>query len=115
MGYSGKEIKTGAYKENQRNVQAPLVELNISIHMNLMLFSLCGRCKAYDTFLFFSVCIFDWIHSSVSGSMEIVNAKKSVVVGSWWRVELGADSAVRKVSETWASMWFGVYVRELHV
>ena len=34
---------------------------------------------------------------------------------SWWRVELGVDYVVNKVSEIWFTMYFGVYVSTLHV
>ena len=40
--------------------------------------------------------------------MELVKVKKFVVIGSLWRVEFVTDCAVKKVSDTWAVMGFGV-------
>ena len=31
-----------------------------------------------------------------------------LMVGAWWRAEVGADSAVKKVSDNWSTMGFGV-------
>ena len=47
--------------------------------------------------------------------MKNFNAKKFLMIGSWLRVETGADHVVNKVSETLASMGFVVEVRKLHV
>ena len=34
----------------------------------------------------------------MSGSMEPVETKNFVVIGAWWRVEVGDNHAVKKVS-----------------
>ena len=52
--------------------------------VKLVSFPQRGWCKLYDTFYFFSLCIFAQICSEVSGSMELV------MVGSQWGVEVGA-------------------------
>ena len=44
--------------------------------MKVLYFPPRSRCKAYDGFSFFSMCIFAWIHLTVSDSMELVNVKK---------------------------------------
>ena len=53
--------------------------------VKLVSFPPLGWCKLYDTFYFFSICIFAQICSEVSGSMELV------MVGSQWRLVVGAD------------------------
>ena len=37
-----------------------------------------------------------------------------MVVGSWWRVEVVANHAVKKVLETWSAMGFVVYTSKFH-
>ena len=55
-------------------------------------------CKGYNKFSFFSACLFSKISLAVSGFMELVEAKKSVMVGYQWRLEAGAYCAVNNVS-----------------
>ena len=54
--------------------------------------------KAYDTFSFFSVCLFTTMFSTVSWSMKLVKAEKFVEVLVRYRVESGADCVVKKYS-----------------
>ena len=51
-------------------------------------FSPRGCFKAYDAFSFCTVFIFTKIRSTVSGSMEVIEAKKFVMVGYWCNIEL---------------------------
>ena len=55
------------------------------------------------------------IHLTLIGFMKIINTKKFVMVGSWWRVEIGPDHKVNKIYDTLDSMGFGVEVSKLHV
>ena len=64
----------------------------------VMFFPRLGFCKAYNVFYFFSVCIFTGIILTVIGSMEIIEAKKFVMVGDWWRLEAGTNRKFKKVS-----------------
>ena len=50
----------------------------------------------------------------VSNSVEPVKEKNFVAFGSWWRVELDADRTLYKISETFASVGFGVDISKLH-
>ena len=40
--------------------------------------------------------------------MEIVKANNGVMFGYWWRVETGADGAIKNISETFSSIRLGV-------
>ena len=51
------------------------------------------------------------MNMTVIGSMKLVNENKFVMVGSWWRVEAGTNSAFNKTPETLASMGSGVEFR----
>ena len=76
--------------------------------LEVMYFPLLGRCKAYNIFSFLSIFIFAWIRLMVSGSMELVEAKKFVMFGARWRAEAGAYHMVKKIWETCYAMGFGV-------
>ena len=55
------------------------------------------------------------MHLTVIGSMELVKAKKFVMIGSWWKVEEDADHTVNNITETFYYMGFGVEVRKLNI
>ena len=72
-------------------------------------------------FISFSKCklhFFVWfimvLRLMVSNSVEPVKEKNFVAFGSWWRVELDADRTLYKISETFASVGFGVDISKLH-
>ena len=74
-----------------------LMDLIMHSLVKVMYFYPHGFCKAYDTFYFFSVCIFTQIRLEVSESMELTEGKKFVVIGYRWRVEVGTNDTVNKV------------------
>ena len=71
--------------------------INLSL-IQAMSFFPRGQCKVYNIFSFSNLCLFAQTRLTVSGSMELIKAKKFVMVGSRWRVEVGAYRAVKKVS-----------------
>ena len=66
--------------------------------VKVMSFYLRSLCKVYNIFSFCSVCLFGIIFLTVSGTMYLVEAKKFLMVGYRWKLEVGANRVVNKVS-----------------